>query len=241
MCIMLLLVSVSVEKNFGPIRHQKNSLLFAMWNLDSIPARNYCRIPLIESFKAVYDFDIFGACESSLIDLIPNEEIFFHGFSLEPFRSNNPLNAHSGGVCLYYKPNLPIKQRKDLDIISETVVAELILKRKEPFFVLSYRHPNQTLDDLENYMVAISDIYEQIKAEKPIAIVLTGDFNARMPIFWENDTDTREGRMFSDFLLSNNLEELINHLRDDGTQSCIDLIFTDQPFIFNESGVLQIS
>ena len=52
------------------------------------------------------------------------------------------------------------------------------------FFVLSYRHPNQTLDDLENYMAAISDIYEQIKAEKPIAIVLTGDFNARSPLFW---------------------------------------------------------
>ena len=109
------------------------------------------------------------------------------------------------------------------------------------FFVLSYRHPNQTLDDLENYMVAISDIYEQINAEKPIAIVLTGDVNARSPLFWENDTDTREGRMFSDFIFSNNFEELLNeptHLRDDGTQSCNDLICTDQPFIFTESGVL---
>ena len=51
------------------------------------------------------------------------------------------------------------------------------------FFVLSYRHPNQTLDNLENDMVAISDIYEQIKAEKPIAVVLTSDFNARSPLF----------------------------------------------------------
>ena len=90
-------------------------------------------------------------------------------------------------------------------------------------------------------MGAISDIYEQIKAEKPIAIVLTGDFNARSPLFWENDTDTREGRLFNDFILSNNVEELINeptHIRDDGTQSCIDLICTDQPFMFTETGVL---
>jgi len=39
----------------------------------------------------------------------------------------------------------------------------------------------------------------------------------------------------------NNLEELINeptHIRDDGSQSCIDLICTDQPFIFNDTGVL---
>ena len=84
---------------------------------------------MLESFQAVYDFDIFGACESSLTDLIPNEEIFIHGFSPEPFRSNKPLNAHSGGVFLYYKPNLPIKQRKGLDILSGTVVAEITLKR----------------------------------------------------------------------------------------------------------------
>ena len=122
----------------------------------------HCRIPLIESFQAVYDFDIFGACESSLTDLISNNEISIHGFSPEPIRSNKPQNAHSGGVCLYYKPNLSIKQRKDLEIISEPVVAELTLKRIKVFFVLSYRHPNQTLDDVENYMVAISDIYEQI-------------------------------------------------------------------------------
>ena len=101
-----------------------------MWNLDSIPARNYCRMPLIESIQAVYDFDIFGACDSSLTALIPNEEIFIHGFSPDPLRSNKPLNAHSGGVCLYYKPNLPIKQRKDSEIISGTVVAEITLKRK---------------------------------------------------------------------------------------------------------------
>ena len=49
-------------------------------------------------------------------------------------------------------------------------------------------------------MVAVSDIYEQIKTEKPIAIVLTGDFNARSPLFGENDTDTREGRMFSSLM-----------------------------------------
>ena len=38
---------------------------------------------------------------------------------------------------------------------------------------------------------------------------------------------TREGRLF------NNLEEQINeptHIRDDGSQSCIDLICTDQPY-----------
>ena len=49
-----------------------------------------------------------------------------------------------------------------------------------------------------------------------------------------------EGRVFNNFLISNNLEELINeptHIRDDGSQSCIDLICTDQSYIFTETGV----
>ena len=47
--------------------------------------------------------------------------------------------------------------------------------------------------------------------------------------------ETREGCILSNFLLSNNLEELINeptHIRDDGSQSCIDMLCTDQPYIF---------
>ena len=50
-----------------------------------------------------------------------------------------------------------------------------------------------------------------------------------------------EGRVFSNFLLSNNLEELIDeptHIRDDGSQSCIDLICTEQVNFFTETGVL---
>ena len=53
--------------------------------------------------------------------------------------------------------------------------------------------------------------------------------------------ETREGRILSNFLLSNNLEELINeptHIRDDGSQSCLDLVCTDQPYIFTDTGVM---
>ena len=80
-----------------------------------------------------------------------------------------------------------------------------------------------------------------LNKENPAVTIITGDFNARSPIFLENDIENREGRVFNKFLISNNLEELINeptHIRDDGSQSCIDLICTDQPYIFTEAGVL---
>ena len=97
---ILLVISGSVEKYPGP-DFGKNKLSFALWNLDSIPARDYARIPAIESFQAVYNLDIFGVCESSLTKDIPNENIFINGFSPEPFRSDKQVNAHNGGVCMY--------------------------------------------------------------------------------------------------------------------------------------------
>ena len=42
-------------------------------------------------------------------------------------------------------------------------------------------------------------------------------------------------------MISDNFDQLLNeptHIPNDGSQSRIDLIFTDQPFFFTDSGVL---
>ena len=123
---------------------------------------------------------------------------------------------------------MPIKERRDLEIIPETIVAEIKLIREKIFLVLSYCHP------LEN-------IYESIRKENSYVSILCGDFNAKSPLLWEGDSENRQGRLLNNFLISNNLEQLISeptHVRDDGSQSCIDSICTDQPFLFTETGVL---
>ena len=182
-----------------------------------------------------------GVCDSSLTSDIFDNDILINGFSSQPFRSDKPPHIRNGGVCLYHKENLPIKERRDLETLDETIVAEIKIKRKKIFFVLSYRHPNQSRDEMNIYMEALQNIYDKIKSEKPTATIITGDYNSRSSLFWENDIENWEGRLFSNFLLSNNLEELINeptHIRDDGTQTCIDLICTDQPYLFTDTRVL---
>ena len=47
-------------------------------------------------------------------------------------------NIRNWGVCLYFKESLPIKERRDLEILPETIAAEIKLNRKKVFFVLSY-------------------------------------------------------------------------------------------------------
>ena len=237
----LLLISGSIEINPGPATSKKNNLSFAVWNLDSLPARDFARIPLIEALQKTYDFDMFGVCESMLNDSISNEGIFINGFSSHPFRSDKTYNIRNGGVCLYFKESLPINERCDLELLPETIVAEIKLNRKKVFIVLSYCHPNMSNDEFTEYTRLLEKIYESIRKEKPTVSILCGDLNARSPLFWEGDSDSNEGRLFNNFLISNHLEQLISeptHVRDDGSQSCIDLICTDQPFIFTETGVL---
>ena len=238
---ILSLISATVETNPGHDTSKKNNLSFAVWNLDSLPARDFAIIPLIDTLQATYDFDMFGVCESMLTGNISNEDILINGFSPDPFRSDKAPNIKNGGVCLYFKESLPIKNRCDLAILPETNVAEIKFNKNKIFIVLSYCHPNIPNNEFAEYMCLLENIYEFIRKENPTVFILCGDFNAKSPLFWEGDTENNEGRLFNNFLISNHLEQLISeptHVRDDGSQSCIDSICTDQQFTFMETGVL---
>ena len=137
-CIVMLLLLISfgcIETDPGPNTGTR-TLSFAVWNLDSLPARNFARIPFIESLQDLYKFDFFAVCESSLNDSISNDDIHVHSFSPDPFRADKIAGAHNGGVCLYYKEDLPIKRRSDLELLSETIVVEILLKNKKKYFLL---------------------------------------------------------------------------------------------------------
>ena len=204
-----------------------------------LPSQKSLNIPV--TLQATYDFDMFGVCESMLTGNISNEDILINGFSPDPFRSDKAPNIRNGGVCLYFKESLPIKNRCDLAILAETIVAEIKFNKKKIFIVLSYCHPNMPNNEFAEYMCLLENIYESIRKENPTVSILCRDFNAKYPLFWEGDTENNEGRLFNNFLISNHLEQLISeptHVRDDGSQSCIDLICTGQQFTFMETGVL---
>ena len=153
---------------------------------------------------------------------ISNQDILINGFSPDPFRPDKDFDTRNEGVCLYFKESLPNKERYDLEILPETIVAEIKLNRKKVFIVLSSRHPNMSNDKLVVYMRLLENIYESIRKENPSISILCGDFNARSPLFWEGDS---ENNAVVYFLISNHLEQLIDeptHVSDDGSQSCLD-------------------
>ena len=140
------------------------------------------RIPLIET---LYNFGIFGICASSLTGNTSNDDIFFCNFSPQPFRSDKPALLRNEGVFTVKK--WPIKKLSDLEILDKTIVAEIKIKRKKCFFVPSYRHPNQTLDEVNLYMQNLENVYEIINKENHAATIICGDYNATSTLVWEND------------------------------------------------------
>ena len=181
--IILLMTFGTVETNPGP-SPRDNKLHFSFWNVDSLLARDGVKKSFIEGLDSCHHFDIFGVCESFLTNKVSDKDLCINGFSPEPFRADCPDNTSHGGVCLYFKEHLPIKERKDLTALDETIVAEINLKRKKIFFVLSYRSPSKSTNpEVLDYISKLSTTLVNIRKEKHSLIVLAGDFNARSRLF----------------------------------------------------------
>ena len=248
--IKILLVTFgTIERNPGP---NANHFKFGMWNIDSLLARGGSKKSMVEGLDSCHKFDIFGLCETYFTDKTPDNDIFLNGFSETVFRADcKDCTADTdaeggrpkGGVCLYFKEHVPIVERKDLVFTDETIIAEIKLRRKKIFFILSYRPPSKnTIGDVASYCSKMKDSIDKIAKEHPSLVVLTGDFNARSPLFWsEEHHETMPGQKLSDFMLLTCFEQLISeptHFPRDNIETCLDLIFTDKPTCFVDNGVI---
>ena len=239
---LLLLLAGDIHPNPGP---QYGKLKFGHWNLNSLLAREKSKLPLIEALQSVENFDILGLSETFLNDNTDPNDLEIHGFAKDPIRADCPsANTHpKGGVCLYFRENVPVIHRQDLQLLDETIVCEIKLDRnKKMFFILSYRSPSQDPALTRQYFKKIDKILTKIKLENPAIIVLTGDFNARSPILWSGDPDENPaGKLLAELVTLENMEQIIDeptHLPSLSTSTCIDLVVTSNPSAIVDHGVL---
>ena len=78
-----------------------------------------------------------------------------------------------------------------------------------------------------------------MQRERPHLMILTGDLNCRSSHWWPQDAEEPEGMALEELIETNNLHQLIDeptNIRGEA-MSCIDLIITDQPNLFLQSGV----
>ena len=234
---ILLLLGGDIETNPGP--QTEKSLKFFHWNLNSICARGAVKIPLIEAYDSVHKFDLIAISETMLNSTIGNDVISIDGFSREIYRADHPSDNKIGGVCLYFREGLPIKRRKDLELLQEMIVAEITISRKKVLFSTIYRSPSQNSEQFEHFIDRLHRSLNVMQRERPHLIILTGDLNCRSSQWWAQDVEEPEGMALEELIETNNLHQLIDeptNIRGEA-MSCIDLIITDQPNLFLQSGV----
>ena len=204
----ILLIKAGIETNPGPAHSPRFS--FATFNIDSLLARDGCKLSTIESIDSVYKFDLFGICETYLNKSVNNHNIKLAGFSPDPIRSDCIVTdgRPRGGVCLYFKAHIPLKHRPDLELLEECIVCEIIIKHKKFFYILIYRSPNQTPQMLSTFISKLQLLLDKIGSENPLSVILTGDLNARSALFWDEESvETAEGKALSNLALFNGLEQ----------------------------------
>ena len=107
------------------------------WNY--IQWRYSCTVsPLTLSTQVIYPMKIFWNGFSPHpfhSGNISNEDILVR-FLPHPFHSDKDPDTRNGGVCMYFKEYLPIKERCDLEILPETIVAEFS-SRERKFLLFS--------------------------------------------------------------------------------------------------------
>ena len=117
-------------------------------------------------------FDLLALSETFLDTSVEEEKFFVQGFSKEILRSDYPRDTKQGGVWLYFKEDLPIKRRTDLEIMDKTIVAEISVKRKKIIFVVTYRSPSQNAEDFHLFLDKLQLTLDHINDIRPYSIVL---------------------------------------------------------------------
>ena len=77
-----------------------------------------------------------------------DDNLEISGYTL--VRSDHPSNTKRGGVCLYYKNNLPLRVI-NIGYLNECLTPELMVDDKTCNFVVLYRSPSQSQDEFETF------------------------------------------------------------------------------------------
>ena len=90
-----------MHPNPGPC-HRK-AFKLCHWNLNSIAVNDFIKIPLIETYNFVYNYDIIALSETYLDSSVTNESISLTGFSKEIYTWFSILlvtfNYRARGTC----------------------------------------------------------------------------------------------------------------------------------------------
>ena len=95
-----------------------------------------------------------------------NSNIEIPGFSI--IRNDLPTGHTHGGVMIYYKNDLAIKQRTDLQLHTNTIVVEIKVGRKKVIFILAFRKFGQTAEEFKIFQEKLMKLSKIQRVNFPV-------------------------------------------------------------------------
>ena len=234
-----ILLSGDIETNPGP-SNVTNSLKVCHWNLNGVASHNFIKISLIEAYNSSHNFDIICLSETFLNSDYPAEDSCLKLQGYDMIRCDFPGNMKRGGVCMYYKEDLPLMRRDDISPLDQCLVAEIKVKQSKCFVSCIYRSPSLTAVETSQFCQDLETTCSNIALENPVCSFILGDFNAKCTNWWSNGTNNSCGLLLNNLMPTYNYSQVINeptNFEGQKNPSCIDLIFSNQPNLILESGV----
>ena len=104
---VFLLCHEDIELKPGSKKLNKNSFSVCYWNLNSLSAHNFSKLPQLKAYISVYKHDFLCLSETYLDSFTPDGLLEIDGYNL--VRTDHPNNIKGDGVCICYKEALPAR------------------------------------------------------------------------------------------------------------------------------------
>ena len=107
--LLILLACGDIELNPVPKnRCSRCNFSICQWNLNSITAQKFAKVNLLQSYNAIYKFDLMCLSESYLDSSVSsdNDNLYIKDYNLT---RTDPRNAERGGFWVHFKQSLPVR------------------------------------------------------------------------------------------------------------------------------------
>ena len=229
----IILLSGDIHKNPGP-----KSFKMLHWNVNSISTDNFLRKTLIEAYNVPIKYDLIAISETGLHSDISDADLEIEGYTL--YRRDLPANRNYGGIMVYVSDNIASQDRNDLETLEDQLILELNIDKKRIFISSNYRKHHADEAELTAYMENFELSMQNVKSESPFCSFFIGDFNCHNTAWLNSDRTDIQGELLNDIILQNGFQQLVKeptHFMGN-TNTCIDLVITDQPNLVNECCVI---
>ena len=102
----------------------------------------------MSSYNTLHKFDVICISETYLDKSADNDALSIDGYNI--IRADHPHNQKRGGVCIYFKEQLKLKQMITSNF-SECILCEISMGNKIGYIAVTYRSPSQTASEFANF------------------------------------------------------------------------------------------